>query len=104
MTKIVINKCFGGFGLSKEAMDQFCKKKGINPGKWNSTWDFYEDVSSRDILRNDPVLIEVVESLGEKASGRCAKLGIVEVPDGVEWVVEEYDGSEWVAEKHRTWR
>jgi hypothetical protein len=42
--------------------------------------------------------------LGEKANGSCASLKVVEIPDGVEWVVEEYYGTEWVAEKHRTWR
>lgn len=54
--------------------------------------------------RTDPLLLQVVDELGsEKASGFCAKLEIVEVPDGVEWEIEEYDGLEWVAEKHRTW-
>ena len=53
--------------------------------------------------RADPMLVEVVEALGDEASGSHAKLKIVEVPDDVEWSVQEYDGWEWVAEKHRTW-
>jgi hypothetical protein len=57
----------------------------------------------RDIARNDAALIQVVEELGNAASGSCADLKIVEVPDEVDWYVEEYDGNEWVAEKHRTW-
>jgi hypothetical protein len=59
--------------------------------------------SDRDIPRDDPNLVKVVEKLGEKANGRCASLAIVDIPDDVEWDVEEYDGNEWVAEHHRTW-
>lgn len=57
----------------------------------------------RDIPRNDPDLVAVVESIGDAASGRCASLKVVEIPDGVEWVIEEYDGNETIAEAHRTW-
>ena len=58
----------------------------------------------RDIERNDPILIQVVEELGSNADGSVAELKVVEIPDDVEWDIEEYDGTEWVAEKHRTWR
>lgn len=61
------------------------------------------EVSSRDYERNDPDLIAVVEELGDAANGRCAKLGIVEIPDGTDFVIEEYDGLEHIAEAHRTW-
>lgn len=57
----------------------------------------------RDLCRADPVLVQVVEELGELADGRYATLKVVEIPDDVKWQIEEYDGSEWVAEKHRTW-
>jgi len=59
--------------------------------------------SDRDIERDDPVLIEIIKEMGEKASGKLAKLKIVEIPDDIEWEVEEHDGNEWVSEKHRTW-
>lgn len=59
--------------------------------------------SDRPEDRTDPDLIAVVEELGDKADGRCARLRVVEIPDDVEWEVAEYDGMEWVAEKHRTW-
>lgn len=61
--------------------------------------NFYD----RDVARDDPVLIQVIEELGKDADGRHASLKIVEIPDDVEWQIEEYDGSEWIAEVHRTW-
>lgn len=60
-------------------------------------------VCCRDIPRDDKDLIAVVEKLGDKANGCCAKLGLVNIPDGVEFTIEEYDGLEHVAEKHRAW-
>ncbi len=101
--KVVINKCYGGFGLSRKAIDMYCEVRSINPGKWNDTWSFYEDFSDRDIDRNDPALIDIVDKLGDEANGMCAKLRIVDIPDDVDWGIEEYDGNEWIAEVHRTW-
>ena len=57
----------------------------------------------REIPRDDPALVQVVEELGADANARFAELGIVEIPDGVAWQIEEYDGLEHVAEKHRVW-
>ena len=59
--------------------------------------------SAREINRDDPDLIRVVEELGEEANGHYASLKIIEIPSDVKWIIEEYDGSEWVAEEHRTW-
>lgn len=53
--------------------------------------------------REDPLLIQVIEELGEEASGYCAKVSIIEIPSDVEYTIEEYDGYEHVAEKHRKW-
>lgn len=89
--KIVINTCHGGFGLSKEALALYNERAG--------TAIKYED----DIKRNDPILIQIVEELGEAANGSYARLKAVEIPDDVEWTIKEYDGDEWIAEKHRTW-
>ncbi len=62
-----------------------------------------ECLYDRDMNRDDPILVQVVEELGRKANGVYATLKVVEIPDGVEWQIEEYDGAEWIAEKHRTW-
>ena len=89
------------------------EKRGGAPDNWwemtieeksqfNQKWS-EQTFQPREIARDDPFLIQVVEELGKKADGRHAELKIVEIPDDVEWQIEEYDGSEWVAEKHRTW-
>lgn len=86
MQKIVINACFGGFSLSKEAQVEL----GLSR-------------SHDEIARDDPRLVELVERLGDAANGEFSQLKVVEIPDGVPWQIEEYDGHEWVAEAHRRW-
>ena len=55
-------------------------------------------------FRHDPLLVEAVEVLGDEANGDFTTLKIIDIPDGVEYVICEQDcGIEWVAEKHRTW-
>lgn len=90
--KIVINVCYGGFGLSEAAELKYLELAGKPLGEMR--WE---------IARNDPTLVKVVEQLGAAANGQHAKLKIVEIPRYVKWTVCEYDGMEWVAEAHRTW-
>ena len=90
--KVVINTCYGGFGLSDRAKKLYSERKSISEGIYD--WD---------IERNDPVLIQVIEEMGDAAAGSFSQLKIVDIPDDVEYIIEEYDGSEWVAEVHRTW-
>lgn len=91
--KVVINKCHGGFGLSKEAENKYKELAGItNP-------NFYD----RSIARDDEHLIAVIELMGSAAAGEYAELKIVEIPDDINWYIEEYDGKEHVAELHRVW-
>jgi hypothetical protein len=49
-----------------------------------------------DISRHDPILVQVVEELGDKANGMCAKLAIEEVSGP--YRIDEYDGFETVKE------
>ena len=108
--RIAINGCFGGFGLSDKAIKRYAEIKGMTLDKVKDDpfGGHYEHkgkyFSDRDISRDDPVLHQVIEELGEEVHGMCAELLIIEIPDGVDWIVEEYDGNEHVAEKHRTWR
>lgn len=88
--KVVINKCYGGFGLSKEAYEFL-----------GTPWDNYGYEFSDD--RTNPKLVECVENLGEKANGDYAELKVVEIPDDTTYIIEGYDGIEWIAEVHNTW-
>jgi hypothetical protein len=47
-----------------------------------------------NVSRHDPILVQVVEELGDKASGDCAKLAIAEVSGP--YRIDEYDGNESV--------
>jgi len=89
--KIVINRCYGGFGLSDIAMNMLKEIK--NYGNFN-IWD---------ISRTDKDLIDIVEKLGEKANGIHSKLKIITIPDLIDYEITEYDGYETVEEVHRTW-
>ena len=70
---IVINSCYGGFGLSDKALDMY--KQLSNKS----------EVYSFELDRTDPILIQVVEALGAEADGRFAKLRIIEIPVDIEW-------------------
>lgn len=78
--KVVINSCYGGYGLSEEAI-QWLKNK-------------YGDGVENDILeRHDPRLVDCVETLGKKANGKFSKLTVVEI-DSNRYRIDEYDGYE----------
>ena len=86
MFKVVINACYGGFGLSDEALDLYCSYKNIPESDELYYWD---------IERHDPDLIRVVEELGPKASTNFSKLVIEEVEEEC-YFISEYDGLESV--------
>ena len=140
--KIVINACYGGFGISdagytkliewgvpvkaytEEVRDPATGRYNPQPGNAgkvifdrdlkppeegteqerlarSSMGRYWEGWLDRD--RTNPLLIRLVEEMGEEANGQYAKLRIVEIPDDVSWEIDEYDGYEKVAEQHRTW-
>ena len=91
--KVVINQCFGGFGLSDEAELMFAVAKGMDP----------RDVNVWEIQRDDTALVQVVEQMGVGANGNHSRLKVVEIPADVQWEIAEYDGVEHIAEIHRKW-
>lgn len=142
--KVVINDCYGGFGLSHEAImrylelsgqqvwpedhDRFSKVVGLTywllppdgprvksqPDNWHEmslaerqthNANYSKQVfCEREIARDDPYLVQVVEELGTAANGKYATLKVITIPADVRWEIEDYDGAEHIAEKHRTWR
>jgi len=130
--KVVINNCYGGFGLSEKAIEEYYKKKKmkwVDKSSYNTYFTIPKEeydkiskecyakdgdyrnvngkgyclISDSDIPRDDPVLIEIVEKMGKKANGMCADLEIVEIPEDVNFEIDEYDGMESIHEVHRSW-
>lgn len=152
--KVVINKCFGGFALSDQALlwlaergsevvqlstfaeyygaDEFGMVENRDYANWDgeselasnpipveayhelrlASWSsptvfegkivYYDDrmpgIDSYEeghaAVRRHPDLVQCVEELGEDANGPCAELAVIEIPDGVEYIIDEYDGME----------
>lgn len=105
-TKIVYNACFGGFGLSIDAVKRYAELAGLNFEVKTSTFsglDYYEltdangeDIFESDIRRDDPFLVQVVEELDDKADTQFSALCIRELPKGTKYRIDEYDGLETV--------
>ncbi len=85
MTRIVINRCFGGFALSPAATARYRELGGAG----NTSCD------GRDLARHDPILVRVVEELGNKANGPYSELEVVEI-EGTLYRVTAYDGRETI--------
>lgn len=129
--KIILNKCYGSFDVSKEAYMLYAKKKGLSLYQYTCDFTNFKkciykkandealfknyfikdmgdniEISNEDYkkyllylndeYRQDPILIEVVEELGEKASGRFGSLEVVEIPNNSFYKIDEYDGVETI--------
>jgi len=93
--RIVINRCYGGFGQSNQAVARYRELAWIP--EESLFWTY-------DIPRDSPILLKVIDELGvEKTSGPHANLKVIEIPDGVKWHIADYDGMEHIAEDHRQW-
>ena len=107
---VVINNCYGGFGLSGETVKMMAElghKKAIEVVEDRINWfrpfggteaDEYPYLAdyNDDFTRHDIYLIEAVKLVqagGLKAGGDCSELLIVEIP-GIEYRIENYDGWE----------
>lgn len=88
--KVVYNACFGGFDLSKKAVD-WLKERGVTLSEYDFDWNHR--------LRSHPLLVECVETLGEDVNVGYTKLTIAEVPVGEGYYIHEYDGNEEVITK-----
>lgn len=129
MTRVVVNKCFGGFCLSPKAVlwmyEQGFKELatpikdyfGVELNELEQSlekWRLFPSLSfeifspdeqyvlnDRPTQRDHPLLVQAVEKFGEEANSRSASLAIVEIPDGVFWHIQNHDGMETVVENYR---
>ena len=78
--EIVVNRCWGGFGLSEKA----CKELGVE--------SYYE------VDRTNPKLIEMVKTWDpQDVNAWGSTLKVIELPFKTsDWVINDYDGMEIV--------
>ena len=83
---ILLNKCYGGFGLSEEFLNEYPEYKDER-----RNW-------SHDSFRTNMELMDRVKYFGiHRASGEYSNLSIVSIPDDVtDWRMQEYDGYEYI--------
>jgi len=87
--KVVYNEFCGGFSLSEEAIRLGREISG------DPEWRDLERIGL-EMDRSDPVLVQVVETLCDKAGAPGTSLAIADVPTGTRYRIDEYDGSETV--------
>jgi len=82
--KLVINRCYGGFGVPKDVV----KKLG-----YKDIFDYNVDWN----LRGDLRLIKMVEEDPMRFVDSCTELKVVEIPDNAtDYEISDYDGLESV--------
>ena len=140
MTKVILNKCYGGFLASYKAHQLYAKEKyGVNNvyiykfcvdeirdkdgclighehyyARQDDDQGIFNCYSMRDLgersehidedaklcldgdYREDKLLIDIVERLGEEASSSLSKLVVVGIPDELagDYTIDDYDGWE----------
>lgn len=101
--EIVINRCHGGFNLSIEAINYYAKLKGLEVDHIVSVPTYDNDDYIRigksiwhpkNIERDDPILVQVVKELGEKANGINSQLKIIELDYDTRYEIGYCDGKE----------
>lgn len=100
--KIVINNCYGGFGLSKEARDLLAIlgfEHAIKHQKEYRSCEYdYVNFENELEFRTNELVISVIEKLKEEANGNFSKLQIIEIPDvsltSIE--IKSLDGKEYL--------
>ncbi len=97
--RYVVNRCFGGFGLSI-AVEEELAKAGWSE---NRIRDAQYASSLADRCSED--LLAAIEKVGlAESCGGCAELAIIEVPhEPHELEISEYDGQETIQMRTEKW-
>jgi hypothetical protein len=96
--KVVINRCFGGFGLSRKVVDYMADRGHALALEEQKGEDYARKSSYESFLpyieRTDPLLVEAVEVLGKEANGGSAKLEVEDVSFRIQDFIINHDGIE----------
>ena len=92
---VMVNRCYGGFGLSEAAMDEYRRRRPLA-----------EDVVYYDIERDDPLMVQIVRELGARANGPHAQIELERIPAvyARHYSIHEYDGLEHVVLHRNAYR
>ena len=93
---VAVNRCYGGFSLSEKAVEMLRTRLGdpkIKSYSFDSCYD-----GDYGYCRHHPVLIEVINELGEEADGSFAEIEIVYIEEKYKgfYSISEYDGMEGI--------
>jgi hypothetical protein len=86
--KVAINCNVGSFHVSPEGIRLYEQLSG-QPFPAHKFIDPYAPQR-----RTDPYLIEVIETLKDRASDPGSELVIIQIPSDIDWHIHEYDGIE----------
>lgn len=98
---IVLNRCYGGLGLSEEGKNLLIQKGMSKKDVMKIDYSSHLlDYSSHLLTRMNPLLVACVRKYSKFMSGVCSQLKVVEVPvpaiEAGAISIKEYDGLEEV--------
>lgn len=112
MVKVAYNGKYGGFGLSQLAYEKLIEWGALLVSSWQevdrlaergelalyenskSVSDKYYGGWEYEEIRTHPLLIRVIEELGDQANGPYSKLKIDDISDYCDWSISYFDGLE----------
>lgn len=100
MRKMVYNKSYGGFSISKAAATEMARLGHSGAAlaldqqrEYGYHGSIYIDEYT---TRHDPILVHVVETLGKDSFGDSSDLALKELGDTDHYEIDEFDGKETV--------
>ena len=89
MTEVVINSCYGKFGLSQTALKWMFARESKHVKRVDGIFKL-----DYNVPRHDSLLVKVVKGMGARANGEYSMLEIVKVKG--KYTIETFDGAEEV--------
>ena len=98
MLSIMVNECFGGFGLSDAAITEYRRRCAAQTVVVDGDLDDSARSAYEGIARHDPVMVQVVRDLGPAASAAYGDVRIREIPERfvAHYSISDYDGRETI--------